>query len=251
MPIRSISLLHPAVWGLAATCMVGAAYGHGAGHERKAREPRLSLQAAAASEVAQDTVTITLAAELEGPNQADVAKRLTEALNATLKEARGQQGIEARNGAYRLWPSTDRDGKITAWRGLAEVELESTEFGPAAELAARLSDRMPISRIAFSLSPEARTEEEKRLLEEAAQAFRQRASDAASAFGFADYRIRQIDLGGSGVVYAQQPQATGALRASFAAADAAPELEAGKTTVTVTVQGEVVLLTSDTAASPR
>lgn len=251
MSIRPISLLRPALWGLAASCAVSAAYAHDGDHERKAREPRLSLQAAAAAEVAQDTVTITLASELEGPDQADVAKRLTEVLNATLKDARGQQGIEARNGAYRLWPNTDRDGKITAWRGLAEVVLESTELGAAAELAAKLSDRMPISRMAFSLSPEARAKEEKRLLEEAAQAFRQRAGDAAQAFGFADYRIRQIDLGGSGVVYAQQAPMAGAMRASFAADQAAPELEAGKATVTVTVQGEVVLLTSDTPATQQ
>lgn len=214
------------------------------------REPRLSLQAAATSEVAQDTVTITLAAELEGADQADVAQRLTAALNATLKDARGHNAITARNGAYRLWPSTDRDGKITAWRGLAEVLLESTDLGAAAELAARLSNKMPISRIAFSLSPEARAKEEKRLLEEAAQAFRQRARDAASAFGFVDYRIRQIELGGSGVEYAQHAPVVGAMRASFAA-DAAPDLEAGKATVTVTVQGEVALLTTDTAPSPR
>lgn len=239
----------PLACGLTFMLGAGTAAAHDEGHDSRSKEPRLSLQAAAASEVAQDTVEITLAVELEGADQADIARRLTETLNATLKDARGQAGIEARNGAYHLWSNTDRDGKITAWRGRAEVILKSTDPGAAAALAARLSDRMPISGIAFSLSPKARAAEEKRLLNEAADAFRQRADAAAEAFGFADYRIRRLDLSGSGVVYAQQRPQGMAMRASFAS-DAAPELEAGTATVTVTVQGEVALLNSDTA-TPR
>src|SRR5690606_26551614 len=177
--------------------------------------------------VQQDTVTITLAAELEGADQADVARRLTEQLNQTLEAARGVSDIEARNGAYRLWPNTDRDGKITAWRGRAEVLLESRNLPAAAELAAKLSGHMPISNIEFSLSPEARAAEEQRLLQEAADAFAKRAGDAAKAFGFSGYDIRKIDLGGSGTVYAKQPELAMARGAAFASDAAPPQLEAG------------------------
>src|SRR5690606_41659533 len=102
------------------------------------RAPRLSLQAQAPSDVQQDTVTITLASELERADQADVAKRLTEHLNKTLEAARGVDGVAARNGAYRLWPNTDRDGKITTSRGRVEVLLESKDLPGAAALAAKL-----------------------------------------------------------------------------------------------------------------
>jgi len=232
-----------------AACLTAAASAAPAlAHDHKAhddeRQPRLSLQAEASSEIAQDEVAITLATELEGADQGDVAKRLTEQLSQTLSAARGQAGIEARNGAYRLWPTTDRDGKITAWRGRAEVVLESQDLPGAAALAARLSAHMPIANVAFSLSPEARAKEEKRLLKQAADAFAQRASDAAGAFGFAGYRIRKIELGGSGTVFAKQAQ-PGYLRAAMASDAAPPELEAGMATVTVTVQGEVALQTTD------
>src|SRR5690606_7672450 len=128
---------------------------------------------------------------------------------------------------------TDRDGKITAWRGRAEVVLESEDLPAASALAAKLAEHMPISNIGFSLSPKARAAEEKRLLDEAADAFSQRATDAAKAFGFSGYTIRKIDLGGSGTVYSKRPEMAMAARASFAGDAAPPQLEAGVATVTV------------------
>lgn len=244
MPKNAFSRFSPLALCLAASLMAAPALSHGPHEDREHRAPRLSLQAQASSEIQQDTVTITLAAELEGQDQADVARRLTEQLNKTLEAARGDKVVEARNGAYRLWPNTDRDGKITAWRGRAEVLLESKDLPAAAALASRLSGHMPIASIDFSLSPEARAAEEERLLEEAADAFAGRAGAAAKAFGFSGYDIRNIDLGGSGTVYSKGPEMAMA-RAAFSADAAPPALEAGTATVTVSVQGEVALRTSD------
>ncbi|GAA5236741.1 DUF541 domain-containing protein [Verticiella sediminum] len=217
---------------------------HERGEPRGQREPRLTLQAEAVSEVTQDKVQITLATEIEGAEQADVSQRLTKTVNDTLAAVKGKApaSVQVRTGNYRLWPNTDRDGKITGWRGRGEVVLESNDLPAASKLAAE-AGAMSIADVAFSLSREAREAEEKRLLGEAAEAFRQRAADAAKAFGFADYRIRSIDLSGSGSVYPKyQPQM---MRAGVADAAAAPlQFEAGMATVTVTVQGEVVLQTS-------
>jgi len=242
---NAFSGFSPLALCLAASLLTAPAFSHGSHDDKKHRAPRLSLQAQASSDVQQDTVTITLASELEGADQADVAKRLTEHLNKTLAAARGVDGVEARNGAYRLWPNTDRDGKITAWRGRVEVLLESKDLPGAAALAAKLSGQMPISNIEFSLSPEARAAEEQRLLQEAAAAFSKRAGDAAKAFGFSGYDIRNIDLGGSGTVFSKRPEMAMARGAAFSADAAPPELEAGTATVTVSVQGEVALKTTD------
>lgn len=245
MPKNVFSRFSPLALCLAASLVATPALSHGPHDEKEHhRAPRLSLQAQASSEVQQDTVTITLAAEIEGQDQADVARRLTEQLNKTLEAARGDKVVEARNGAYRLWPNTDRDGKITAWRGRAEVLLESRDLPAAAALASRLSGQMPIANINFSLSPQARAAEEQRLLQEAADAFAGRAQAAAKAFGFSGYDIRNIDLGGSGTVYSKGPEMAMA-RAAFAGDAAPPALEAGTATVTVSVQGEVALRTSD------
>lgn len=251
MSLRSFLSRAPLALALAALFMTAPAVAHDDHKNRQQREPRLTLQAQAVAEIPQDEVEMTLAAELEGAEQADVSRRLTRLVNDTLAAARkaATADVTVRTGSYRLWPSTDRDGKITAWRGRAEIVLESTDLPAASELASKVAgDHMAIAGVAFSLSREARAAEEKRLLGEAAEAFRTRADEAASAFGFEGYRIRNLDLSGSGAVYAQHQQ-MGMMRAMGAADTGAPPLqfEAGTATVTVSVQGEVTLLESGQA----
>ncbi|GAA4334118.1 SIMPL domain-containing protein [Pigmentiphaga soli] len=204
--------------------------------------PQLSLEASAARDVAQDKVEITLANEIEGSDQAGVADQLNKLVETALNQAKRETRVTSRTGSYRIWANTDRNGKITGWRGRAELVLESKDFVAASTLAGDLGKLMAVSNVAFSLSREAREAEEHSLLAEAAAAFKARANDAARAFGFGGYAIRQLDLSGSGTVY--QPPRPYAMRASAMeakAADAVP-LEAGKATVTVSVRGTVDLI---------
>lgn len=206
--------------------------------------PQLSLEAAASADVAQDKVEITLGHELEGPDQATVSNRLNQLLTTTLAQAKRNNKVESRSGNYRVWPTTDRNGKITGWRGRAEIILESRDFAAASTLAGELSTSMAVAGINFSLSREAREAEEQRLLREAADAFRNRAAQASSAFGFSGYQVKQLDLSGSGTVYPPRPMmAMRGMAAEAKVADAVP-IEAGKATVTVSVRGTVELLGS-------
>jgi predicted secreted protein len=209
---------------------------HGPMHERV---PTLTLDAAARSEVPQDTVQVTLAYETEGADSAAVAAQLNKVLKATLDDARGKTGITARNGGYQVYPTTDDKGKIGAWRGRAEVVLESRDFDATSALTGTLGQRMSVANIAFSLSEQARQAEEARLLTEAAAAFRERAKNAAQAFGFGGYTIGNLTLSGSGVV---SPRPMMMARSSSYSAKSAPvALEGGQAEVTVSVTGVVKL----------
>ena len=101
-----------------------------------------------------------------------------------VKRARDTKGVEVRTGNYNVWPNTGSKGKIAGWRGQGEVILESKDFEAAAALASKLSDKTAISSISFSLSRAAREAEERKLLKEAAQAFKDRALAAANALDF-------------------------------------------------------------------
>ncbi|MGE4339868.1 MAG: SIMPL domain-containing protein [Pigmentiphaga sp.] len=251
MRVFQITGLAAAMAALLLTTAPAAAHERPRGEHRE-RPAVLTLQAAASSQVVQDNVIITLASELEGAEQAEVAARLTEQLNKTLEQAGEPEGIRIRNGAWRVWPSTDRDGRITAWRGRAEVVLESRDIAAAAALAGRLTSLMAISAVSFDLSPEARATEEQRLLQEAANAFRQRATDAARAFGFEGYRIRSLNLSGDGLMVMPKAEGMMMMRAASATADAAPpRLEPGEATVSLSVQGEVALQPSPAPVRPQ
>jgi len=211
-----------------------------ADNSAKPDRPTLSLSAAAASEVAQDKVTITLANEVEGNDQAKLSQQLNQLLEATLAEAKRNSAVTARSGNYNVWANTDRNGRITAWRGRAELILESKDFVAASKLAGELSRQMAISNVAFSLSREAREAEEQRLLAEAAKAFTARATQAAKAFGFSGYAVKQLDLSGTGTV-TPAPRAYAMAAPAMEAKSADLPLEGGKSTVTVSVRGTVYL----------
>src|SRR5690606_36002644 len=103
------------------------------------------------------------------------AEALNTRLDAVMQQAKGHDGIEARSGSDRIWPSTGQDGKIAEWRGRAEIILSSQDFAAASRLAGQLGDRMPISGISFSVSAQARAATEQKLMAEAVDAFKARA----------------------------------------------------------------------------
>ncbi|AVG42824.1 SIMPL domain-containing protein [Achromobacter insolitus] len=207
------------------------------------RAPELTLQATASSEVKQDTVRISLSAEVEAQDQPAAGKKLTAALDDVIKRARDVKDVEVRTGGYNVWPNTSSKGKISSWRGQGEVILESKNFEAAAALASKLSDKTAISNISFSLSREAREAEERKLLKEAAQAFKDRALAAANAFGFSGYRLSKLELGGSGGAVPMPRMMGAAAMAKDASGGYSPDvpLEAGNVTVSIAVNGTIVL----------
>ncbi|MDM9560365.1 MULTISPECIES: SIMPL domain-containing protein [Bordetella] len=206
------------------------------------RAPELTLQASASSDVQQDTVRITLATELEAASQAAAGKALTAALDEVVKRAQGTKGVEVRTGGYNVWPNANDKGKIQNWRARGEITLESKDFAAASALASKLGDKAAIAQISFLLSREAREAEERKLLGQAAEAFRDRALAAATAFGFSGYQVRQLELSGGGSpVPVPRPMGAQMMAKSSMAEAADVPLEAGKVTVSIAVNGTVVL----------
>ncbi|HBL65569.1 DUF541 domain-containing protein [Achromobacter sp. LC458] len=249
-PVFSLTKLGAACAAVAAIAAVQPAYAQAQGAVAPAaaesstnRSPEMTLQAAASSEVKQDTVRISLTAEVDAPDQPAAGKKLTAILDDVVKRARDTKGVDVRTGGFNVWPNTNSKGKISSWRGQGEVVLESKDFDAAAALASKLSDKTAISNIAFSLSREAREAEERKLLKEAAQAFKDRALAAANAFGFSGYRLSKLELGGSGGPVPMPRMLGAAAMAKDASGGFSPDvpLEAGDVTVSVAVNGTIVL----------
>ncbi|MGE6918317.1 SIMPL domain-containing protein [Achromobacter kerstersii] len=248
-PVFSLTKLGAACAAVAAIAAVQPVYAQtpatapAATESSTNRSPEMTLQATASSEVKQDTVRISLSAEVEAPDQPAAGKKLTAALDDAIKRARDTKGVEVRTGGYNVWPNTNSKGKIGSWRGQGEIVLESKDFEAAAALASKLSDKTAISNISFSLSREAREAEERKLLKEAAQAFKDRALAAANAFGFSGYRLSKLELGGSGGPMPMPRMMGAAAMAKDASGGYSPDvpLEAGDVTVSIAVNGTIVL----------
>jgi predicted secreted protein len=200
--------------------------------------PTLALDAQARAAVPNDEMVVVLAAERDGAQVGPLNEAVLVQLNAAIAEARGVEGVRARLGSMSTQPSWNRDGRPQGWRVRGEVILESTRIAALAQLGGRLGERMQLAAVQFRLSAERRQTEEKRLVGEAAKAFRARAADAAAAFGFAGYELKELALRGSGTPPGPRP-----MMARAAAADAAAPLptEAGDSDVVVAVTGTVEL----------
>jgi predicted secreted protein len=198
----------------------------------------LSLNAQASAEVPQDVVDITLFYEQEASDPSALTSTLNQRADAALRQAKGVSGVTARTGSFSIYPSTDRDGRISAWRGRTEVVLESHDFAAASKLAGQMASNMQVGNVQFSLSPEAQRAAEQKLTGEAIASFRQQASAGVQAFGYSGYSIREVNIGHNGVMPRPMMMSARAMGADAKAAAPLP-LEAGTSTVTVTVNGSV------------
>ncbi|MXN74521.1 DUF541 domain-containing protein [Burkholderia sp. 4701] len=200
----------------------------------------LSLSSQASAEVPQDIIHITLFYEQQAKDPGSLTAALNQRADAALAQAKGVSGVTAHTGAFSVYPSTDRDGKISAWRGRTEIVLESRNFAAASKLAGQLSNLMQVANVEFSLSPEAQRAAEQKLTTEAIKSFRVRADEAAKAFGYNSYAIRDVNVGGGRNVQPYPRMMAMAAPAMDSAKMSAPiAVEGGKATVSVTVNGSV------------
>ncbi|WP_175944793.1 SIMPL domain-containing protein [Burkholderia pyrrocinia] len=200
----------------------------------------LSLSSQASADVPQDIIHITLFYEQQAKDPGSLTSALNQCADAALSQAKGVSGVTAHTGAFSVYPSTDRDGKISAWRGRTEVALESRDFAAASKLAGQLSNLMQVANVEFSLSPEAQRTAEQKLTTEAIKSFRARADEAAKAFGYSSYTIRDVNVGsGRNVQPYPRMMAMAAAPMDSAKMSAPIAVEGGKATVSVTVNGSV------------
>jgi predicted secreted protein len=201
----------------------------------------LSLDAQAVAEVPTDTVTLTLGAEQEGADPGAISASLSRKADDVIAQAKRTAGVQAETGGFNIYPNTDRNGKISVWRGRAEVRLTSKDFAAASKLAGQLANQMQVQNINFTLSREARTAAEAKLMDQAVNAFREKAQTSTKLFGYSSYTIRDVHVGANNVPPGPRPM----MRMAAMAADAAPvpvPIEGGKAQVTVTVSGAVQML---------
>jgi predicted secreted protein len=198
----------------------------------------LQLSAQASVEVPQDLLVIALTATREGPEAGAVQTQLRQLLDAALVEARksvraGQ--LDVRTGQFSVVPRYAAKGGQAGWQGVAELIIEGRDMAAISQLAGRLSG-LNVTRIGFGLTREAREKVETEVTAQAIARFKARAGGIAQQFGFAGYALREVTVGGDGPMPVPMRRAE-AMGASMA--DAAQPYEAGKASVSVTVQGSV------------
>ncbi len=201
----------------------------------------LQLSASGAVDVQQDLLIMSLNTVREGPEAAAVQNQLKAALDAALAEARktavpGQ--MDVRTGNFSLYPRHNREGKISGWQGSAELVLEGRDFARITNAAGKIQG-MTLGNVGFGLSRERRASVEAEAQKQAIERFKVKAAELASGFGFGGYTLREVSVSANEPGFARPRMM--AMEAKSAAADMPVPVEAGKSTVMVTVSGSVQL----------
>lgn len=202
----------------------------------------VQLSASGSVEVTQDVLSISLNTTREGPEPAAVQSQLKLALDAALAEARkaaspGQ--LEVRTGNFSLYPRHGRDGKISGWQGSTELVIEGRDFARISATAGKIQS-LTLGQVVFSLSREQRTRVEGEAQTIAIDRFKAKAGEIARGFGFAAYTLREIAVNANDQGAIPRPRML-AMEAKSSVADASVPVEAGRSTVLVTVSGSIQL----------
>jgi predicted secreted protein len=202
----------------------------------------VQLSASATIEVPQDWLTLTLSTSRDGPDAALVQTQLKQALDAALTAARKQAQagqLDIRTGNFNLSPRHTREGRISTWHGSTELVLEGRDFARIAAVAGSITS-LTIRGVQFSLSREQATRVEADAQSAAIDRFKAKAGQIAKGFGFSGYGLREVSVNANDQGFEPRPRFM-AMEAKATMSDAPVPLEAGKSTVIVTVSGSVQL----------
>jgi predicted secreted protein len=198
------------------------------------------LSASGSVEAPQDLLLVSLTTTREAADAATVQNQLKTALDAAMTEARkvvlpGQ--LDMRTGAFSLYPRYGRDGKISTWQGSAELVLEGRDFARISATSGKIQT-LTVNQATFSLSREQRARLEGEAQAVAIERFKAKASEIARGFGFTGYALREITVTANDQGYVPRPRMM-AMEAKSSPVDAPLPVEAGRSTVQVTVSGSV------------
>ncbi len=202
----------------------------------------VQLSAQGSVEAPQDLLSISMNTTRQGPDAGTVQNQLKAALDAALAQAR--QGarpdqMDVHTGSFNLSPRYDRDGKITGWQGSVELVLQGRDFALISATAGKIQT-LTVGNVTFGLSREQRERVEGEAQTMAIEHFKARASQIAKGFGFAGYTLREVSVNTNDQVMPPRPRMM-AMEARAAMSDAPVPVQAGNSTVVVTVSGTVQL----------
>lgn len=199
----------------------------------------ITIVATATRELQNDVLSIYFVANESGTNantvQEALRKKLADAL-AVVRPLLKEGEVETETEGFNVQPRYGKKSDIVGYYGTTALTVKGTNTAVISELASKITT-MVVNWTGNSLSRARRRSVEKELVAEAIESFREKASDAAKAFGFPNW------LPGAIGVSVDRPNI--AMRASEAVSGGTPmQVESGKTEINASVQGSIILNTT-------
>ena len=199
---------------------------------------QVHIDAQVEREVENDQLEVLMRVEKQGNKPEEIASEINETMEWALNLANDKQNIDISTRSYQTYPIY-KNRLIIGWRASQELRLKSVNITDLTELVGMLQERLQVNTLNFSTTRETRVKIENELINEAMQAFRQRAEIVKVNMDEKNYRIinLHVNTGQSGPIIYQEAMMSRAMMDS--AVEVAPAVEAGTSKVVVTVSGSI------------
>lgn len=200
---------------------------------------QVSLRTEVSQEVPHDLMQVILYSEAQDNDPAKLAASITESLNKAIAQARQSKGVQVSLGSRHSYPVYSDNGEhISAWRERAELRLESAQFSQLSKLTGELLQQLKMGGMTFSIADSTRQASEDALIKTAVESFKARAQLTSETLGGNAYKI--VNLSFNSGFQPPMPVRMAAMKGmAMNEAAPAPEIEAGSSKVTLSVDGVI------------
>jgi len=200
-----------------------------------------SLSASASADVDNDWMTATLAVQAEDKDAAALANKVNATMSWAVNKLRPFATLETKTRDYQTYPryDTSQSRRLIGWRATQTLEITTDDFKSAGKAIQELQERLQVQGIRLSAKTESRKVASDRLINQALDAFKQRARLIQTNMGATGYRIVDVNIhADNNPRHFNNYEAADMMRSRVAEA---PAIEAGSSQVTVQVSGRIQL----------
>ncbi len=207
-----------------------------AAEEPAARFDQVNLSAQASMEVDNDNLIAVLYSQQEGSDTVSLSDSVNRNIAQAVEIAKQTEGVKVQTLGYQTSPIYQQQ-RLSGWRVRQSIRLESRQSEVLSSLLSQLQRSLALESINYAVSPERQQAVEESLIQQAIEAFRQRATLITQQWGRKHYRLVELNIHTANQPI--QPMRMRASMMSMEGASAAPTLEAGSQTLSVEVSGRI------------
>jgi predicted secreted protein len=191
--------------------------------------------------VPRDRLQAELRVEAIGPDSRGVQDDVNRRMATALAKARKISGLTVQSGGYSVFREQPPKG-AEIWHANQGISFASKDFDAVLKLSGELqNDGLLMSNLRFFLAPETLRAAQTELTNQALSALRDRAGEVAANFGMSIAQYKDVTIGNANEGFDVRRPVMAMAKSIAAAPMAAPEAEGGDSTITLSVQAEVIL----------
>ncbi len=205
----------------------------------------LNISATVREEVEQDLLVATLRYSAENTDATVLQNEINEAMQKAVKRTKEEDKeiIKTNTGSYNVYERTDNRTKERKWFGQQSITIKSKDSEKLLKLVGDLQElNLKMVNLNYILDPKTAVKIQDNLMEDAVIELSNRANRVAKALGKSSAEIRELNAQNQGYFPQQRNYARNEMMmASDSVQMAKPVAEAGEDTISVTVNGRVII----------